>query len=80
MPNTRHPTLNTPRPTTTPLTPTSSTSSTYTCSFEQAYEWTDGKVVFASGSPFEPIEVDGKTLTPSQCNNMFIFPGTFSYI
>lgn len=42
---------------------------------EQAYRWTDGRAIVATGSPFDPIEMDGKLLVPSQCNNMYIFPG-----
>ena len=42
---------------------------------EDVYRWTDGKAIFASGSPFDPVNYNGKTYTPSQCNNMFIFPG-----
>jgi len=45
------------------------------CTAEQAFEWTDDKCVFASGSPFPPLKVNGEMMTPSQCNNMFIFPG-----
>jgi malic enzyme len=42
----------------------------------QAFEWTNGECVFASGSPFDPVTLaNGSTITISQCNNMFIFPG-----
>jgi len=46
------------------------------CSAKQAFEWTNGKCIFASGSPFDPVQMhDGRTFYPTQCNNMFVFPG-----
>ena len=45
------------------------------CTAEEAYRWSKGRAIFASGSPFDAVKFGNKTHIPGQGNNVYIFPG-----
>ena len=44
------------------------------CTAHEAYQYSDGKAIYAAGVQFDSVEIKGKTYEPSQANNFYIFP------
>jgi malate dehydrogenase (oxaloacetate-decarboxylating) len=57
------------------ILPLSNPTSKSECTAEEAYKASGGRCICATGSPFKPVDVDGKKKVVSQCNNLFVFPG-----
>jgi malate dehydrogenase (oxaloacetate-decarboxylating) len=55
--------------------PMSNPTSQVECTPRDIIHWSSGRALVATGSPFDPVSYEGKTIEIAQCNNSYIFPG-----
>jgi malate dehydrogenase (oxaloacetate-decarboxylating) len=56
------------------ILPLSNPTTRSEASADDLIRWTSGRALVATGSPYGPVQYEGRTIPIAQCNNVFIFP------